>query len=131
MRSSALAICIGWIAVALILAARGAVLATRLGRGPAIFARLKSPTVYLFAGYLIVAGLVSPRSQGESSSPLFGLALVLVVAWAAATFAAAGSARRSTATGTALFALYGGAVVAAGAIVLAVASPAFVPPWLR
>ncbi len=131
MRPGAWAIAVAWLAVAAALAVRGAILGARAGRAPAIFARLKSPTVYLFAGYLIIAALVSPRSTDETSSPLYGLAIALPLAWAAATCAASSVAARAWPSAVALFLLYGGAVLTSGAIVLAVTSPAFVPPWLR
>jgi hypothetical protein len=131
MRAPAWWVSVAWLVVALAVAARGFVVALRAGRGDAIRARLKSPTVYLFAGYLVIAGLVSPRSPGESSSPLYGLAVALLFGWVAATGAAAAVAERTWTSAALHFTLYGGAVLAAGALILALSSPAFVPPWLR
>ena len=82
-------------------------------------------------GYLLVAALVTPRSSGESTSPLLGLAVVVPFAYVAATFSAAGRARPSPLGSVALAVLHGGAVVAAAIIVLAVRLPALVPGWLR
>jgi hypothetical protein len=123
--------CLGWIAIAAATAAIGARRGLREGRGPNAAARLKRPTVYLFAAYLLVAAFVTPRSAGESTSPLFWLAIVLPIGFALATLASLGSARRPAAVGALLGLLHGGAVLAAAAVVLSLASPAFVPAWLR
>lgn len=129
---------LGYLALAIAVLVFGAALAVvrgakgvRAGRGGAAMARLKSPTVYLFTAYLVIAGLVSPTSKDESGSPLLGLALALPAAYALATLAAIGSPRPSPLTRAALGLVYTAFVLAAGAVVLDVASPAFVPGWLR
>jgi len=124
-------LCLLCIGAALLTAVLGARRASREGRSLIASARLASPTVYLFAAYLAVAGLVTPTSPGESSSPMLWLALVLPVGHAQASLAAIGAAARPPWTRALLALLHGGAVLAASAIVLALASPAFVPAWLR
>jgi hypothetical protein len=123
--------CSIWIAAASAAAALGGRRGLAEGRGRRAAARLKSPTLYLFAGYLLVAALVTPRSAGESSSPLLWLALVIPIAYALATLSAVGRGRRAPLAAVGLGLLHGGAVIAAAAIVLALVSPAFVPAWLR
>lgn len=123
--------CLAWIGAALAAAALGARRGLREGRGKRALARLKSPTVYLFAAYLLLAAWVTPRSAGESTSPLFWLALELPVAYALATLSAIGAPRRNAGAAIALALLHGGAVLAAAAITLALASPGFVPAFLR
>jgi hypothetical protein len=103
----------------------------RAGRFRLARARLTSPTPYLFAGYLLIAALLSPTSAGESSSPLLWLALVVPIAYALATLSSIGSERPSKGVAVALGLLHGSAFLAASAIVLALASPRFVPPWLK
>lgn len=120
-----------WLAAALVVAALLGVRAVRGGRGREVLRRLRSPTVYLFAAYLLVAALVTPLSPGESTSPLLWLALVLPIAYAASAFAAAGSPRAGALARAALAVLFGGAVIAAAALILAIVSPVFVPGWLR
>ena len=85
----------------------------------------------LFAAYLLVAAFVTPMSAGESTSPLLWLALALPVAYAASAFAAAADERPAVAVRLGLAMLFGGAVFAAAAVILAVVSPAFVPRWLQ
>lgn len=123
--------CVGWIVAAAVIGAARAARGAREGRGGRALARLKSPTVYLFSGYLLVAALVTPVSPGETVSPLLGLAFAVPIGYALATLSAIGSERPSLAARAALAILHGGAVLAAGVIVLALASPAFVPAWLR
>lgn len=123
--------CSLWIAVAAAAAGIGARRGVAEGRGPRARARLASPTIYLFAAYLLIAALVTPKSPGESTSPLLWLALLLPVAYALATLTAIGRERRPIVLALALAFLHGGAVLAGAAIVLALASPAFVPAWLR
>ncbi len=123
--------CLLWIGAALVAAALGARTGLREGRARLVRARLQSPTVYLFAAYLAVAGFVTPTSPGESSSPLLWLALVLPLGYALASLSAVGTVTRSPITRVLLALLHGGAVLAAAAIVLALASPAFVPKGLR
>ncbi len=123
--------CLAWIAVALGAAGSGARRGVREGRGRRAAARLKSPTLYLFTGYLVLAALVTPHSAGESASPLLGLALVLPVGYALATLSAIGEERQRIAAAIARGVIHGGAVLAGAAIVLALSSPEFVPAWLR
>jgi hypothetical protein len=92
---------------------------------------LKSPTLILFIAYLVVAGLVSPTGEGESASPLLGLAVAIPLAYVAATFSALGSAAPRPLIAVGLALLHAAALAAAAAIVLALLSPAFVPTWLR
>jgi hypothetical protein len=131
MAPVAWAVCIAWVsaaaAVAIMLGRRG----VREGRGPLLSRRLRTPTVYLFSGYLIVAALVTPLSPGESVSPLLGLGVAVPAAYALASCSAIGAARASPARALLLAALHGGAVFAVAAIILAIASPRFVPVWLR
>jgi hypothetical protein len=103
----------------------------REGRGARAIARLKSPTPYLFSAYLLIAALVTPVSSGETLSPLLGLSIALPLAYGIATLSAIGSDRPSLGVRLALGALHGGAALAAAAVILALASPAFVPAWLR
>ena len=123
--------CSAWIAAAAVAAALGARRGLGEGRGRRAAARLKSPTVYLFTGYLVIAALVTPTTQGESASPLLGLGLVLPVGYALATLSAIGREKRGPLAALGLAALHGGAVLAAAAVVLALASPRFVPAPLR
>jgi hypothetical protein len=121
-------LCLGGAAVTALLGARRGIAE---GRGARARARLTSPTIYLFTAYLLVAAFVTPRAPGESTSPLLWLGLLLPLAYALATFAALGRERRGPLAAAALALLHGGAVLAGAAIVLALASPAFVPGWLR
>ena len=123
--------CLTWIGVTLAVAASNARRGLRERRGHLAATRIKSPTIYLFAAYLVIAAWVTPRSPGESTSPLLWLALALPLAYALATLSSLGKAHRSPAAAIALALLHGGAVIAAAAIVLALASPAFVPTLLR
>lgn len=123
--------CSLWIAAALASAIAGARRGLSEGRGKRAAARLQSPTIYLFAGYLLIAAFVTPRSPGESTSPLLWLAVLLPVAYALATLASIGRERRAPGTAALAGLIHGGAVLAGAAIVLALASPAFVPAWLR
>jgi len=120
-----------WLAAALLVALLRGIRAVRTGRGRDALRRLRSPTIYLFAAYLLVAALVTPLSAGESTSPLLWLALALPIAYAASAFAAAADPHPSPAVRLFLAVLFGGAVAAAAAIILAIVSPAFVPRWLR
>ena len=131
MRLGAWVLCLVWLAVAFVSAAIGARHGLSLGRGRRVTARLTSPTVYLFTGYLVLAALVTPHSAGESASPLLGLALVLPIAYALASLTAIGDDRGRPAAAIARATLHGGAVLAAAAIVLALSSPVFIPAWLR
>ncbi len=131
MRPGAWIVCLAWIAVAFGAALVGARRGILAGRGRRVTARLASPTVYLFTGYLVLAALVTPHAADESASPLLGLALVLPVAYALASLDALGDDHGRPAAAVARAAIHGGAVLAAAAIVLALSSPAFVPGWLR
>jgi cytochrome b561 len=124
-------VCSLWLVAAVIAAALGARRGLAEGRGPRARARLASPTIYLFTAYLVVAALVTPRASGESTSPLLWLGLLLPCAYALATLTAIGRERRRPLVALALALLHGGAVLAGAAVVLALASPAFVPAWLR
>jgi hypothetical protein len=122
-------VCIAWLALATAIAASNALHAKRNGTLHKVKARLASPTPYLFAAYLLVAGLVTDQAPGESTSPLLWLALALPIAFAQANLAALGPA--STPWRALRAAIFGGQVLAASAIVLALSSPAFVPSFLR
>ena len=122
---------VSWLAAALLVAVVRGLRAVRTDRARAALRRLRSPTVYLFAAYLLVAALVTPLSAGESTSPLLWLALGLPVVYAASAFAAAADERPSALVRVVLAVLFGGAVVAGAALILALVSPAFVPSWLR
>lgn len=123
--------CLTWIAAAIFVAIVRARRGLREGRGRRAAARLKSPTPYLFSAYLLIAAVVTPVSPGETLSPLLGLAIALPVSYAVATLSSIGAERPSLGLCAALAALHGGASLAAAAAVLAIASPAFVPDWLR
>ena len=125
------ALCLASIALAVASAARGLAIARRAGRAHLARRRLASPTVYLFSAYLVVAAVVTPKSLGETASPLFGLAIVLPVGWALASAASLADERPRLGARLARAVVHGVAVLGAGAIVLALASPAFVPDWLR
>jgi hypothetical protein len=123
--------CFIWIAAAIGVAALRARRGLREGRGARAAARLKSPTPYLFSAYLLIAALVTPISSGETVSPLLGLSLALPLSYALATLSSIGSERPSLAVCAALAMVHGGAALASAAVILALASPAFVPAWLR
>jgi len=127
----ALGLCIAWVLAALVFAAARGAKGARAGRIGLFHDRLRSPTVYLFSGYLLIAALVTPLSPGETTSPLLWLAAALPVWWAVASLASIGAARASLAGGLGLAALYGGAVLAGALLILQLASPAFVPAWSR
>ncbi len=131
MAAAAWTVLVGWIALAAGVALVRGRAAIRGGRARDAMRRLKSPVVYLFAGYLLLAALVTPISAGESTSPLLWLALGLPVAYAASAFAAAADERPAGFVRAGLALLFGGAVLAGAAILLALVSPAFVPQWLR
>ncbi|APR86630.1 Hypothetical protein A7982_11979 [Minicystis rosea] len=124
-------VCSLWIAGALVAAMMGARRGFAEGRGRRAAARLMSPTIYLFTAYLLVAAFATPKSPGESTSPLLWLGVLLPLTYALATFSAVGRERRAPLVAAALGLLHGGAVLAGAAVVLALASPAFVPAWLR
>lgn len=120
-----------WIAAAIGIAAARGRKAVREGRARAAARRLRSPTVYLFAGYLVVAAFVTPLSAGESTSPLLWLALALPLAYGASSLASAAEEKPRTVVRVGLAVLFGGAVLAASAVILAAVSPGFVPRWMR
>jgi hypothetical protein len=122
--------CAVWIAVAVVLALVRGARGVRQGRLPLAVARLKSPTMYLFAAYVFVAAIVTPSSPGESTSPLMWLALCIPLANALAVFSSVGKPKPSRVEALALAVVHGGAVVAAAALILALVSPRFVPVWL-
>ena len=124
-------VCSTWIALAVVAAGMGARRGFGEGRGRRAKARLKSPTIYLFTAYLVVAAIATPHPAGESASPLLGLGVVLPAGYALATLSAIGRERRSTLAAVGLAVLHGGAVVAAATVVLALVSPAFMPAALR
>lgn len=100
------------------------------GRAHLAAKRLKSPTIYLFSAYLLVAALVTPPSPGETTSPLLWLALAIPLANALAAGSSIGQTHPKGSTRLGLALLHGGAVLAAAALILAIASPRFVPGWL-
>lgn len=123
--------CSLWIAAAVAAAAAGLRRGLAEGRGRRARARLASPTIYLFTAYLLIAAFATPRSPGESTSPLLWLGALLPLAYALATLSAIGRERRAPLRAAALGLLHGGAVLAGAAVILALASPAFVPAFLR
>jgi hypothetical protein len=131
MNAAAWTACSAWIAAAAVAAAVGARRGLGEGRGRRAAARLRSPTVYLFTGYLVLAALVTPVSKGESASPLLGLGVVLPAGYVLATLSAIGREKRGALAAVGLGVLHGGAVLAAAAVVLALVSPAYVPAALR
>ncbi|MEZ4299198.1 MAG: hypothetical protein R3B70_29885 [Polyangiaceae bacterium] len=131
MSAAAWIACVAWVGVAIGVAAIRAARAIRAGRAREALGRARSPTALLFAAYLLVAALVTPVSEGESSSPLLWLAIAFPIVHAAGALAAAAEERPGLALRAGLAALFGGAMLAAAAMILATASPAFVPGWLR
>ena len=131
MTRAAWILCVAWLAAATLTAVLNARRGLAEGRARRAVARLTSPTIYLFSAYLLVAAFTTPRSAGESTSPLVWLGLLLPIGYALATLSAIGRERRAPLGAAGLGVLHGGAVLAAAAIVLALASPAFVPAWLR
>ncbi|MBK9261819.1 MAG: hypothetical protein IPM54_18705 [Polyangiaceae bacterium] len=130
MHPVAIVVCALWIAVATMTAAIRGVRGAKEGRLRLAMTRLKSPTIYLFAAYLLIAALVTPKSPGETTSPLMWLAFSIPLANALAVLSAAGKPKPSRAEALGLALLHGGAVLAAAALILAIASPQFVPTWL-
>ena len=122
--------CAAWIAVAVVVSVVRGVRGAREGRLPLALARLKSPTIYLFAAYVFVAAIVTPPSPGESTSPLMWLSFCIPMANALAVFSSVGKPKPSRLEALALALLHGGALLAAAALILAVVSPRFVPVWL-
>jgi hypothetical protein len=122
--------CAVWLLGAIVVATLRGIRGAREGRIHLALRRLKSPTIYLFALYLLVAALVTPPSPGETTSPLLWLALAIPAANALAAFSAVGKPRPSRVESLALAVLHGGAVLMAAALILALVSPRFVPTWL-
>lgn len=131
MSTAAWIVCALWIAFAIGIAAVHGAKAVRSGRARLAVRRVKSPTVYLFAGYLLVAALVVPQSAGESTSPLLWLAIALPAAYVASALASAADEAPPAWKRIAFAVIFGGAVLAIAAVILALVSPAFVPKWLR
>lgn len=119
------------LALAFASAIAGGARGLREGRGKLLRARLFGPTIWLFAAYLLIASVVTPISRGESASPLLGLAIAVPFGYGLATLASIGAAKRSWAASLALGLLFGGAMLAAGALVLALLSPRFLPTPLK
>jgi hypothetical protein len=126
----AVVVCIAWIVVATIVSVLRGVRGAKQGRLHLAVRRLKSPTIYLFAGYVLVAALVTPPSPGETTSPLMWLALSIPIAYALAVFSSVGKPHPSRAEALAVGLLHGGVLLAMAALILAVVSPRFVPTWL-
>jgi len=130
MHPVAVVVCVGWIVVATMTAVVRGVRGAKQGRLPLAMARLKSPTIYLFAAYVFVAALVTPKSPGETTSPLLWLACCIPLTNAAAVLSSVGKPKPTRVEALLLALLHGGALVAAAALILAVVSPRFVPMWL-
>jgi hypothetical protein len=117
-------------ALTLLSLAAGVGLARRGWRAdPHPWRRATSPTMWGFAGYLLLAGLLVPHGPDESASPLVGLAAVLPLWMALSGLASAAPVRSAARIGAAL--LLGLGVVTSSALVLALVSPRFVPPAFR
>jgi hypothetical protein len=123
-------VCGAWIVVAVVTSLVRGLRGAKEGRLPLALARLKSPTIYLFAAYVFVAAMVTPQSPGETTSPLLWLSLCIPVANALAVFSSVGKSKPSRIEALFLALLHGGALLAAAAIILAVVSPRFLPVWL-
>lgn len=123
-------VCIAWVVVAVAIAFARGRRGIQEGRWPLARNRLTSPTIYLFAAYVFVAAIVTPPSPGESTSPLMWLALSIPVANAIAVFSSVGKPKPSRAEALGLALVHGGMVLATAALILAAASPRFVPNWL-
>jgi hypothetical protein len=123
-------VCVAWIVAATMTSVARGVRGAKEGRLHLALARLKSPTIYLFAAYVLVAAIVTPPSPGETTSPLMWLAFCIPVANALAVFSSVGKPKPSRGEALLLALLHGGALLAAAALILAVVSPRFVPTWL-
>ncbi len=119
------------LALAIASAIAGGVRGVREGRAGLVRARLFGPTIWLFAAYLLIASVVTPISKGESASPLLGLAVAVPLGYGLATLASIGVAKRSWGASLALGLLFAAAMFAAGALVLALLSPGFLPTPLK
>ncbi|MDC0742342.1 hypothetical protein [Polyangium mundeleinium] len=119
-----------WLLAAVVVAVVRGVLGARQGRAHLAAQRIKSPTIYLFSAYLLVAALVTPKSPGESTSPLLWLAFAIPLANALAAASSVGQTQPKGLTRAGLALLHGGAVLAAAACILSLVSPRFVPVWL-
>ncbi len=122
--------CGAWIIVAAVMSVVRGLRGAREGRLPLALARLKSPTIYLFAAYVFVSAIVTPPSPGETTSPLMWLSFCIPLANALAVFSSVGKPQPSRPEALLLAVLHGGALLAAAALILAVVSPRFVPVWL-
>lgn len=123
-------LCVTWLLAAVLVAVVRGVRGAREGRAHLAVQRIKSPTIYLFSAYLLVAALVTPHSPGETTSPLLWLAFVIPLANALAAFSSVGQTQPKGLARLGLALLHGGAVLAAAACILALASPRFVPGFL-
>ncbi len=130
MHRAAWFLCATWLLVAVLVAVLRGFQAAREGRAHLALRRIKSPTIYLFSAYLLVAALVTPPSPGETTSPLLWLALAIPLANALAALSSVGQTQPKGITRIGLALLHGGAVLAAAALILALVSPRFVPAWL-
>lgn len=122
--------CVVWIAVAMATSLVRGLRGAREGRLHLALSRLKRPTIYLFSAYVFVAAVVTPPSPGETTSPLLWLSLCIPLANALAVFSSVGKAKPARIEACVLALVHGGALLAAAALILAVASPRFVPVWL-
>jgi hypothetical protein len=127
MGPAAWTLCLSLVAVALGLGAHGASVASADERRRAL-ARLASPLVWLVTAYLGAAALLVPVSDGESASPLAGLALGLPALYFVAGLAAR---PRPLAARVAVALVLGAAMLSVGLVTLALVSPRFVPSWAR
>jgi hypothetical protein len=123
-------VCGAWIVAAVVTSLLRGWRGAKEGRLSLALGRLKSPTIYLFAAYVFVSAVVTPPSPGETTSPLLWLSLCIPLANALAVFSSVGKPKPSRIEALLLALLHGGAVLAAAALILAVASPRFVPVWL-
>lgn len=131
MSPAAWTVCLVALGLALALGVRGALVATSDERRRAL-GRLASPLVWLVTAYLAAAALLVPVSEGESASPLVGLALGLPPLYLAAGLAAGLAARAKVRAARAAVALVLGlAMLSVGLVTLALVSPRFVPAWAR
>ncbi|HVK65389.1 MAG TPA: hypothetical protein VM694_12990 [Polyangium sp.] len=119
-----------WLVAAVVVAMVRGLNGAREGRAHLAAQRIKSPTIYLFSAYLLVAALVTPKSPGESTSPLLWLAFAIPLANVLAAVSSVGQTQPKGLTRAGLALLHGGAVLAASACILALVSPRFVPVWL-
>ncbi|MRG97312.1 hypothetical protein [Polyangium spumosum] len=123
-------LCVTWLLAAVLVSVLRGLRGAREGRAHLAARRIKSPTIYLFSAYLLVAALVTPHSPGETTSPLLWLAFAIPLANTLAAWSSIGQAQPKGLTRLGLALLHGGALLSAAACILALASPRFVPVWL-